>query len=43
MPWLVTRYDKNIALGDGVLVWVSEKKAGIYAITEVTEPAQALS
>lgn len=40
MPWLVTRYGKDIASGDGVLVWVSGKKAGIYAIAEVTEPAQ---
>lgn len=43
MPWLVTRYAKDIALGDGVLVWVSGKEAGIYALAEVTEPAQVLS
>ena len=42
MPWLVTRYGKDIAPGDGVLVWVSGKEAGIYAIAEVTEPAQVL-
>ncbi len=32
MPWLVTRYGKDIAPNDGVLVWVSGKEAGIYAI-----------
>jgi len=42
MPWLVTRYGKDIAPGDGVLAWVSGKEAGIYAIAEVTEPAQVL-
>lgn len=40
MPWLVTRYGKDIASGDGVLVWVSGKEAGIYAIAEVTESAR---
>lgn len=29
IPWLVTRYAKDIAVGDGVLVW---GKAGVYAI-----------
>jgi len=43
MPWLVTRYTKDIAPGDGVLVWVSGKEAGIYALAEVTEPAQVLN
>ena len=43
MPWLVTRYAEDIAPGDGVLVWVSGEEAGIYAIAEVTEPAQVLS
>lgn len=43
MPWLVTRYDKDIAPGDGVLVWVSGKEAGIYAIAEVIEPAQVIT
>ncbi len=43
MPWLVTRYGKDIATSDGVLVWVSGKEAGIYAIAEVIEPAQVLS
>jgi predicted RNA-binding protein with PUA-like domain len=43
MPWLVTRYGKDIAPGDGVLVWVSGKEAGIYAIAKVTEPAQVIT
>ena len=37
MPWLVTRYDKLIAPGDGVLVWMAGKDAGIYGIAEVVE------
>lgn len=32
MPWLVTRYGRHIAPSDGVLIWVSGKEAGIYAI-----------
>ncbi len=32
MLWLVTRYGKDMAPGDGVLVWKSGDKAGIYAI-----------
>lgn len=40
MPWLVTRYAKEIAPGDGVLVWMAGKEAGIYAIAEVIEPAK---
>jgi predicted RNA-binding protein with PUA-like domain len=43
MPWLVTRYGKDIATGDGVLVWVSGKEAGIYAIAQVTEPPQVIT
>ncbi len=43
MPQLVTRYAKDVAPGDGVLVWVSGKEAGIYALAEVTEPAQVLN
>ena len=42
MPWLVTRYAKDIAPGDGVLVWVSGKEAGIHAIAQVTEPAHVI-
>jgi hypothetical protein len=51
MPWLVTRYAKDIAPGDGVLVWVSGKEAGIYAKrfappsanAKVTESAQVIT
>ncbi|QIZ71415.1 EVE domain-containing protein [Oxynema aestuarii] len=42
MSWLVTRYEKDIAPGDGVLVWISGADAGIYAIAEVIEPATKL-
>lgn len=43
MHWLVTRYGKDIAPGDKVLVWMSGKEARIYALAEVTEPAQVRS
>jgi hypothetical protein len=35
MPWLTTRYAKEIALGDGVIVWIAGKEAGAYAIAEI--------
>ena len=31
MPWLVTRYAKEMAIGDGVLLWIAGAGAGIYA------------
>lgn len=43
MPWLVTRYAKQIAVGDRILIWVAGKDAGIYAIAEVVESAKILS
>lgn len=38
----MTRYAENLAVGDGVLIWMSGEKAGIYAIAEVIEPASVL-
>ncbi|MEA5567828.1 hypothetical protein [Anabaena sp. UHCC 0399] len=32
MSWLFTRYEKDMAAGDGVLIWKSEDQAGIYAM-----------
>jgi predicted RNA-binding protein with PUA-like domain len=43
MPWLVTRYQREITLGDGVLVWVAGAEAGIYAIAEISQPPQILA
>ncbi len=40
MPWLVTRYQDKIAVGDGVLVWVAGKAAGIYAVAQVSSAPQ---
>jgi EVE domain len=40
--WLVTRYFQHITPGDGVLVWVAGKRAGVYAIAQVIEPPQFL-
>lgn len=34
MPWLVTRYAKEMAIGDGVLLWIAGAGAGIYVIAE---------
>ncbi|WP_017711163.1 EVE domain-containing protein [Prochlorothrix hollandica] len=35
VPWTVTRYAKEMQLGEGVLVWQSGAKAGIYAIAAI--------
>jgi predicted RNA-binding protein with PUA-like domain len=43
LAWRVTRYSKEITVGDGVLVWMAGEKAGIYAIAEVIEPVQTLT
>lgn len=43
IPWLVTRYAKDIAAGDGVIIWLSGSQGGIYATAEVVEPAQFLT
>ncbi len=32
MLWLVTRYGKEIAVGDEVIIWMAGNDAGIYAI-----------
>ena len=42
MPWLVTRYGKEMNIGEGVLVWVSGKEAGIYATAEIVSLAEKL-
>ncbi len=42
MPWLVTRYGKDIAPGDGVLIWKSGQDAGVYASAEIIEPPKML-
>lgn len=38
--WLVTRYTKEIAPGDQVLIWIAGKQAGIYALAEVEAAPQ---
>lgn len=42
MHWLVTRYHRDISVDDRVLLWMSGKAAGIYALAEVIEPAHFL-
>ncbi|MFY7805401.1 MAG: hypothetical protein ACOVQ7_18435 [Limnoraphis robusta] len=42
MPRLVTRYGKDTAIEDGVLVWVSGKEAGIYGIAEMIAQPEKL-
>lgn len=37
MPWLVTRYAKEMQPGDGVLVWMAGPEAGVYAIAEIID------
>lgn len=39
MLWLVTRYEKEVAVGDEVLIWVAGKDA-VNAIAQIIEPAQ---
>ncbi|MBD2457288.1 EVE domain-containing protein [Nostoc sp. FACHB-87] len=43
MPWLATRYAKEMAAGDGVLIWKSGEQSGIYAIAEITEPPKIIA
>jgi predicted RNA-binding protein with PUA-like domain len=43
MPWLVTRYAKEMQPGDGVLVWMSGKEAGLYAIAEMIEAPKLMA
>lgn len=43
MYWLVTRYGKEMAQGDGVLTWLAGSEAGIYGIAEIVEPPQILT
>lgn len=43
MPWLVSRYGKNMKIGDGVLVWMAGADAGIYAIAQITSLPQILT
>jgi len=43
MPWLVTRYAKLMEPGDGVLIWMSGKDAGIYAIAEILETPKLIT
>jgi hypothetical protein len=43
MPWLVTRYAKDMAVGDGVLIWKSGDQAGIYAIAQIIEPPNIIA
>lgn len=40
LPWLVTRYSKEIQVGDRALVWMAGSEAGIYAIAEVIKPPE---
>jgi hypothetical protein len=42
MPRLTTRYAKDMVAGDGVLIWKSGDKAGIYAIAEIIEPPKSI-
>lgn len=43
MPWLATRYAKEMAAGDGVLIWKSGDQSGIYAIAEIIEPPKIIA
>lgn len=40
MPWPLNRYIKDISVGDKAIIWISGKKAGIYAFGEIIEPVK---
>jgi len=42
MPGWVTRYVKDMAAGDGVLIWKAGHEAGIYAIAAIIEPLMSI-
>jgi DNA-directed RNA polymerase specialized sigma24 family protein/predicted RNA-binding protein with PUA-like domain len=41
--WLVTRYAKDINIGDEVFIWISGQKAGVYAIGEIIKSVEILN
>ena len=42
LPWTVTRYAKEMQLGEGVLIWMSGASAGIYAIATIVSPPEVI-
>ncbi len=42
MPWLVTRYAKDMSVGDGVLIWIAGADSGIYAVGQIEKPPAVL-
>ena len=42
LPWTVTRYAKEMLLGEGVLIWMSGADAGIYAIATIVSPPEVI-
>lgn len=42
MPWLVTRYAKEMKVGDEVLIWLAGADAGIYAMGQIQNEPQIL-
>ncbi|BAY42009.1 hypothetical protein NIES2111_64050 (plasmid) [Nostoc sp. NIES-2111] len=43
MPWLTTRYAKDMAVGDGVLIGKAGDEAGIYAIAQIIESPKIIT
>ncbi len=42
IPWRVNRYNKQISVGDGVLIWLAGRDRGIYALGEISQEPQVL-
>ncbi|NAZ75608.1 EVE domain-containing protein [Kineococcus sp. T13] len=42
LQWTVAVHLKDVAIGDDVVLWVSGREAGVYAMGKVTHPASAL-
>lgn len=43
IPWKVTRYGKRMKIGDGVLIWVTGEKRGIYALGKIIQEPQIIT
>ncbi|PPJ64786.1 hypothetical protein CUN59_02955 [Cuspidothrix issatschenkoi CHARLIE-1] len=42
MLWMVSRFGNQMSIGDGVLLWISGKKAGIYAIAKLIDTPKTI-
>ncbi|MGK7956616.1 MAG: DUF262 domain-containing protein [Crocosphaera sp.] len=43
MTWMVSRFANQMSVGDGVLIWVAGRKAGVYAIAKLIDVPQIIN